>query len=137
MYYHSNKNTSKQLSETLKRHEVSLKKKGLAFGLGDKLEYVFTNTEGKLLNPDNWRYWIFKKTLEKAKLRAVTIHPTRHSYATIRIVKGYNFSDVSNQLGHHSIQFTLDRYAHWIPGKKKVKVDALYDSGFTALKNAL
>jgi hypothetical protein len=51
----------------------------------------------------------------------------RHSYASIRISKGDNIGDVSNQLGHHSVKLTLDIYYHWIPGKKKAEVDALDD----------
>jgi integrase len=45
----------------------------------------------------------------------------------LRISKGDNVADVSNQLGHHSVKFTWDVYYHWTPGKKKSEVDALDD----------
>ena len=49
----------------------------------------------------------------------------RHTYATIRIEKGDSLSDVSGQLGHHSVSFTLDRYHHWVPGHRQEEVDGL------------
>jgi len=76
---------------------------------------------------NNWRRRVFKKTLEKAELRQIRIHDLRHTYATLRIAKGDNIADVSNQLGHHSVKLTMDVYYHWIPGGEKSVVDALDD----------
>jgi integrase len=75
----------------------------------------------------NWRQRVFNKALKKAKLRKVRIHDLRHTYATMRISKSDNIPDVSHQLGHHSPQFTMDFYYHWMPGKKKGEVDELDD----------
>ena len=50
----------------------------------------------------------------------------------LRISKGDNIADVSNQLGHHSVKLTLDTYYHWIPGKLKNEVDALDDLHLSA-----
>jgi len=118
---------SAQLTETLKAYQLECKKKGLALGLGDTPEYVFTNERGQLIDVNLWRRRIFKKALDKAELRKVRIHDLRHTYATLRISKGDNIQDVSNQLGHHSVKLTLDVYSHWMPGKKKAEVDALDD----------
>lgn len=57
--------------------------------------------------------------------RKVRIHDLRHTYATLRIGKGDNILDVSKQLGHHSVAFTIDKYAHWMPGEHKSQVDEL------------
>jgi integrase len=46
----------------------------------------------------------------------------------LRITKGDNVADVSKQLGHHSVKFTMDIYYHWIPGGNKNEVDGLDDS---------
>ena len=118
---------SKQLTEALKVHQLESKKKGLALGLGDTPEYVFTNEKGGLLDKDNWRRRVFIKALKKAELREIRVHNLRHTYATLRISKGDNIQDVSKQLGHHSLKLTLDVYSHWLPGKKKTEVDALDD----------
>ena len=53
------------------------------------------------------------------------IRDLRHTYATLRISKGDSITDVSAQLGHHSIKFTLDQYYHWMPGEAKGEVDGL------------
>ena len=65
------------------------------------------------------------RCLERAKLRYARIHSLRHSYATIRLMRGHNVGDVSYQLGHSSIKITYDVYAHWIPGQFKSEVDEL------------
>ena len=121
---------SLQLKVTLQDHELSSKKKGLRLGLGDKPEYVFTNRNGGLMDQGHWRRRVFKKALRKAGLREIRIHDLRHTYATLRISKGDNIGDVSKQLGHHSVKFTLDTYYHWIPGGKKSEVDELDDPSF-------
>ena len=118
---------SLQLAEALKAHEIISKKKGFALGLGDLPEYVFTNREGTPNDTNNWRRRVFKKALRKAGLREIRIHDLRHTYATLRIAKGDNIADVSNQLGHHSVKLTWDIYYHWIPGKNKPEVDGLDD----------
>jgi hypothetical protein len=42
-------------------------------------------------------------------------------------------SGVSNQLGHHSVKFTMNIYCYWFPGKNKSEVDGLDDPAFTHL----
>ncbi len=118
---------SRQLAEALTLYKLKAKKKGFALGLGDAPEYVFTNRLGSFVDVNNWRRRIFNKALEKAGLRKIRIHDLRHTYATLRLMKGDNVGDVSNQLGHHSPKLTWDIYFHWMPGKKKAEVDALDD----------
>ena len=122
---------SRQLAETLVAYKTECKRRGLALGLGDVPEYVFTNEKGSFIDLSNWRRRVFNKALEKAKLRRIRIHDLRHTYATLRIAKGDNISDVSNQLGHYSVKLTLDTYNHWLPGKKKSEVDGLDDIGYS------
>jgi len=116
---------SPQLTEALRNHM-----KGFTLGLAndsDDPKYVFINGNGQPVDKDNWRRRIFNKALEKAELRKIRIHDLRHTYSTLRISKGDNIADVSNQLGHHSVKLTMDVYYHWIPGKKKSEVDELDD----------
>ena len=68
---------------------------------------------------------VFYKALEKAGLRRIRIHDLQHTYATLRLMKGDNIVDVSNQLGHADVKTTLEVYCHWIPGSKKAQVDEL------------
>jgi integrase len=121
---------SLQLAQELKEHKIECQKKGFALGLGDLPKYVFTNRLGNRLDTDNWRQRVFYKALKKAEIKRIRIHDLRHTYATLRISKGDNPADVSNQLGHHSVKFTMDVYYHWFPGKKKSEVDGLDDPAF-------
>jgi len=65
------------------------------------------------------------KLLEEAKLERRRFHDLRHTYASLRLLKGDNIGDVSKQLGHASIQITFDVYGHWIPSSFKSEVDEL------------
>ena len=121
---------SLQLAEALKEHLKGFKLE-LADQKKDDDQFVFTNEECKVINKDNWRRRVFYKAIEKAEVRRIRIHDLRHTYATLRISKGDNVADVSKQLGHHSVKFTMDIYYHWFPGKKKSEVDALDDPSFS------
>ena len=63
--------------------------------------------------------------LSLTDLPRMRAHDLRHSYATIRLLKGHDIGDVSYQMGHSSIQITFDTYTHWMPGKFKNQIDDL------------
>ena len=94
-------------------------------GWGEPPEWLFHNENGGRIDIDNLRKRVFYKCLEKAGLRRIRLHDIRHTYATLRIMKGDNIVDVSNQLGHSDISITLKTYTHWMPGSKKSEVDEL------------
>jgi integrase len=73
-----------------------------------------------------------RRIIKEIAPRPIRIHDLRHTYATLRIVKGDNILDVSKQLGHHSVAFTIDKYAHWMPGEHKSQVDELDTLHLTA-----
>jgi integrase len=87
-------------------------------------EFVFVTKKGKLELAENFRYGL-EKCLKDAGLKRIRIYDLRHSYATIRLLRGHNIGDISYQLGHSSIKITYDTYGHWIPGKFKFEVDEL------------
>jgi integrase len=133
-YYHKkvtttkNKRTrqvdmSEKLAETLTRLRLSQKKEALKAGKAVP-NRVFAFVGSKVLNRDRFRKTL-NACLESAKLRRIRVHDLRHTYATIRLLKGHNIGDVSYQLGHSSISITYDVYGNWIPGKFKSEVDEL------------
>ena len=81
---------------------------------------IFTGKRGERLV-----YKPVYKALQKVAPRPMRIHDLRHTYATLRVAKGDNIVDVSNQLGHHDPGFSLKKYAHWLPGEHKSQVDEL------------
>jgi integrase len=68
------------------------------------------------------------KLLTDAKLRWIRFHDLRHTYATLLIAQGESLAYVRDQLGHHSIQITVDTYGHLVPGGNRQAVDRLDDA---------
>ena len=56
------------------------------------------------------------------------IHDLRHTYASLLIQQGESLVYIKEQLGHHSIQVTVDIYGHLVPGGNKAAVDRLDDA---------
>ena len=56
--------------------------------------------------------------LQKTPIRQLSIHTTRHTFASQAFAKMMDPSWVSRQLGHHSVAFTLDTYVHLLPGRR-------------------
>jgi len=82
---------------------------------GDTL--VFTNRAGKPVNPSHLLSRSFKPLLKRAGLPDTTFHAvTRHTCCCILLLQGVNPKAVSLQLGHSSVAFTLQKYAHFLPG---------------------
>ena len=52
----------------------------------------------------------------EAKLRRITLHVCRHTFASYMIAAGVNVKALSTFMGHASVAFTLDRYGHLFPG---------------------
>jgi len=71
----------------------------------------------------------------RAKLRQVRIHDLRHTYASLLIAQGESLAYVRDQLGHHSIQITVDTYGHLVPGGNVAAVDRLDDPELTTSGN--
>jgi integrase len=87
-------------------------------------EWTFSVRDGKMLHRNTLK-WHMDKCLDKIRLRRITLHDLRHSYATIRLMKGHNLGDVSRQLGHQSVRLTDEVYCHWILGTFKKEVHEL------------
>lgn len=87
--------------------------------------FIFPSKKGTPLQYRNVRR-SFIEFLEKSGLSTdLTIHSTRHSFATRLIEKGANIKAVSELLGHASIQITLDVYGHVMPNLKKDTINLL------------
>ena len=114
---------TQHLTEVLKAHRTEQKKQALKEGKAFS-EYAFTGKRDELLNRISFQNAL-NRCCELAKLPKIRTHSLRHSYATIRLLRGHNVGDVSYQMGHSSIKITYDIYAHWIPGHFKSEVDEL------------
>ena len=135
---------SPRLKKVLEQHKFNetirlaqLDKKGESIN-PDQL--VFTNKEGNPLDPDNLVKREFNPSLEAAGLRMIRFHDLRHTFASLLIDQGENLKFIQSQLGHASIQTTIDRYGHLLPLKNYSDVgrrldDKIFSEGKSASKN--
>jgi integrase len=57
----------------------------------------------------------FRKLPGLAGIRSVRLYDLRHRAATLAVAAGVSVKIISDQLGHASISFTLERYSHVLP----------------------
>jgi integrase len=87
---------------------------------------VFTNTVGGSINPSHFTTRSFKPLLKRAGLPNTNFHAaTRHTCCCLMLEAGVNPKAVSLQLGHSSVAFTLQRYAHYMPGMGDASAGAM------------
>jgi hypothetical protein len=85
--------------------------------------WVFCTKEGAPLEDWNLRKAMMK-ILKKAGLPLhFTPHCLRHTYASLMLQQGESPAYVQRQLGHASIQLTVDTYGKWLPMGNKAAVD--------------
>ncbi|MGC1942245.1 MAG: tyrosine-type recombinase/integrase [Candidatus Acidiferrales bacterium] len=82
-------------------------------------------TSGSPLHGVNIYHREFLPCVEAAGLRRITFHALRHSYASHLIQAGASLTYVKEQMGHSSIQVTVDTYGHLVPGADIAWVDKL------------
>jgi integrase len=115
---------SVRLGKVLKQHLVNKELEALGQDRS-KPDWVFCSDTGGMLDPDNIRHRVFYKLLEKTGLRRIRLHDLRHTLATRLLMNGESPAYVKEQMGHSSIQVTVDLYCHGIPGSNRQAVDRL------------
>jgi integrase len=92
--------------------------KGNSWGL------VFTSTTGAPLHQRNVhrRFW---KLLDAAGLRRIRPHDLRHSAASLLIADGVHPKAIQELLGHASVAFTLQVYAHLFEEARQEAADRM------------
>jgi len=88
-----------------------LKKWKLACPKGE-LDLIFPTEEGTPENAANLLYRRFFPALRRAGLPRMRFHNLRHTYASLLIAQGEHPKYIQSQLGHSSINVTMDIYGH-------------------------
>jgi len=92
---------------------------------GEKLEsgdtweesgFVFTNRETGAPIDHRTLLKYFYKARDAAGITGLTFHGLRHTYASILLARGVPVKEVSENLGHADVAFTLRIYTHCMPG---------------------
>ncbi len=78
---------------------------------------VFGRTVAEPFNPSSLNARALK-AWKVFELEPIGLHELRHTCASIFIAAGVNAKALSTYLGHSSIQITIDRYGHLMPGNE-------------------
>ena len=114
---------SDQLVLNLKKLSKERKKEGLKAGKGEAIEIIF-HRNGNYME-QNYIRRIFKRVLKKVGIREMRLHDIRHTFASLLLSNGESPVYVKEQLGHSSIQITVDIYGHLIPSSNRRAVNRL------------
>lgn len=92
---------------------------------GDK-NFIFTNQRGEWVHIHNFiRY--FKRFIADYKLKPITPHGLRHTHASLLFSAGVEPKNISDRLGHSTVQITLDLYTHITEEQRTDTVDKLLE----------
>ncbi len=94
-------------------------------------DLVFPSEMGGVRSPGSVSV-AFRRAVAKAGVPPIRLHDVRHTHATLLLRAGVNPKVVSERLGHSSVAFTLDTYAHVIPGMQSEAAELLATRIFRA-----
>jgi integrase len=100
---------SPELVTVLRQHVLALKRRVLA-QRKPLPRWLFASRAGTPLNPRNVARALGRIALQAGLPRAVSPQDLRHTYATLLLEAGVSVHYVQRQLGHASVQLTVDTY---------------------------
>jgi integrase len=110
----------------LRRHRTrQLAERLAAAGGWEDLDLVFANELGRPIEATNLGHRSWRRLLERAGLPRIRFHDLRHTAATLILSGGVHPKIASEMLGHSSVAFTMDTYAHVTPTMQREAVAEL------------
>lgn len=92
---------------------------------GDE-NFIFTNQRGEWVHIHNFiRY--FNRFIADYKLKPITPHGLRHTHASLLFSAGVEPKNISDRLGHSTVQITLDLYTHITEEQRSDTVEKLLE----------
>jgi integrase len=90
-------------------------------------DLVFCRSDGNPYLPNTISHaWI--KLVKKCGLDGVRLHDARHTHATLLFKSGVSAKVIQERLGHSSVAFTMNTYAHVSPGMQKQAANQFDDA---------
>lgn len=114
---------SQTLKKGLEQLFVRRKKDSLKSGAGEPCPIVF-HQNGRHME-QNTAQRLFNRILKRSGIRRMRFHDIRHTFASQLLSNGESPAYVKEQMGHSSIQITVDIYGHLIPSSNRSAVDRL------------
>lgn len=113
--------------EVLRQHREAQDAERAALG-GDYAynDRVFRKVDGRAIHPDVVRT-MFDRRIKCSGVERIRLHDLRDTHATIGLRAGVPVKVMSERLGHATPAFTLQQYAHVIPGMQAEAADAIAD----------
>lgn len=111
----------------LQNHRKKMLEERLRLGpnyKGNTWDLVFVNKFGSLIYSVTTRI-VMNRYIEKSGVSKIRFHDLRHTSATLMLSKGINPKVVSERLGHTSVAFTMQKYAHVLPHMQQEAADIL------------
>jgi integrase len=122
-------NLPRTLLEALRTHKARQSERRLQAGEAyQDYDLIFCTPLGRPLDRGNVVKRDFWPLLRQAGLRRIRFHDLRHTFATLLIAQGESPKYIQAQLGHASIQVTMDRYGHLLPDINEQAALRLEDS---------
>lgn len=88
--------------------------------------FIFTNQRGDWVHIHNFiRY--FKRFIADNSLKPITPHGLRHTHASLLFSAGVEPKNISDRLGHSTVQITLDLYTHITEEQRSDTVEKLIE----------
>ncbi|MGH9158320.1 MAG: tyrosine-type recombinase/integrase [Acidimicrobiales bacterium] len=116
-----------QTVDVLRRHRLAQDAERIAGGdaYADN-DRVFRKADGAVIHPDVMRT-MFDRRVKRSGVKRIRFHDLRHTHATIGLRAGVPVKVMSERLGHATPAFTLQQYAHVIPGMQAEAAQAIAD----------
>lgn len=117
--------TTLSILKSWKKDQIKIYFKNGKHFEGDE-NFIFTNQRGEWVHIHNFiRY--FKRFIADHKLKSITPHGLRHTHASLLFSAGVEPKNISDRLGHSTVQITLDLYTHITEEQRTDTVDKLLE----------
>lgn len=88
--------------------------------------FIFTNQRAEWVHIHNFIPY-FKRFITDHKLKPITPHGLRHTHASLLFSAGVEPKNISDRLGHSTVQITLDLYTHITEEQRTDTVEKLLE----------
>lgn len=112
--------------EIIMKHIKEVKKLRKIFPEKNKDNFIFLNPDFERIRDNTLRH-VLKRIAKKIGKPDLRVHDLRHTNATLALASGIDIKTISQNLGHSTTQFTMNKYAHSTEDMQKRGVDLMND----------